>query len=58
MNRPDRRLRGVVATAALALVLAHAKSTPGRPPVLDLPPMAGAELDLARWWTAFDDPGG
>ena len=56
MRRHDRCLRGVAVTAVLALVLVACQSTPSKPPVLDLPPMAGAELDLARWWTAFDDP--
>lgn len=59
MPRPDRwlgRVAAITAAAALAGALAACQSTPGTPPALELPAVAGAELDLARWWTAFDDP--
>ena len=56
MRRSGRCLRALAAAAAVALALAACRSTPVTPPVLELPTATGVQLDLSRWWTAFDDP--
>ena len=56
MRRAGRCLRALAAAAVVVLALAACQSTPVTPPVLELPTATGVQLDLSRWWTAFDDP--
>lgn len=56
MRSAVRRLRALAAATAAVLAMAACQTTPSTPPVLELPPLTGAPVDLSRWWTAFDDP--
>lgn len=50
-----RRFRAAALATAVAMTLAACQTTPTAPPRLDLPAATLAEIDLSRWWTAFDD---
>ncbi len=41
---------------AIATALAGCTTTPTTPPALDLPAATLQQIELDRWWTAFDDP--
>jgi multidrug efflux system outer membrane protein len=49
-------MRKTILAIAIAAALAGCTTTPTTPPVLDLPAATVQQIELDRWWTAFDDP--
>ncbi len=49
-------MRKPILALILAATLAGCTTTPTTPPPSDLPAATLAQLDVDRWWTAFDDP--
>jgi multidrug efflux system outer membrane protein len=54
MKQPP--LRKTLLVVAIAAAIAGCTTTPTAPPVVELPAPTVDHLDLAHWWTSFDEP--